>query len=72
MDTLITDQNIRRGNGYGQYIITGKVNGIPIKVSTQDSEAFDWFDDDEDVEKHESAVNHVNMKLEMAYERYYK
>ena len=64
----ITEQQIKRGNGYGQYIITGIVDGVEVKTITTDSEAFDWFNDDSNEEKHEEAVNHVNMKLEIAFE----
>lgn len=72
MSTLITDQKIKRETGYGQYVITGKVNGIHVETKTDDSEAFDWFNDDENIEKHEAAVHHVDMKLDMVYEQYYK
>ena len=64
----ITEQEITRGNGYGNYIITGLVNGVEVKTRTTDSEAFDWFNDDSNEEKHQQAIYHVNMKLELAYE----
>lgn len=65
----IQNQSIRRGNGYGQYVITGTVNGVEVTTITTDSEAFDYFNDDENEEKHEQAKYHVDMKLEMAFEK---
>lgn len=65
----IEDAQIKIGNGYGQYIITGTVNGEEVKTRTTDAEAFDWFNDDSDPERHEQAKYHVNTALEIAYER---
>ena len=65
----ISNVTISRGNGYGQYIVSGLVNGEYIEVPTTDSEAFDWLNDDSNEEKHQEAIAHCNMKLEMAYER---
>lgn len=64
----IEDAQIKRGNGYGQYIITGTVNGENVKTRTTDSEAFDWFNDDSNPEKHEAAVYHIQMALKIAYD----
>lgn len=68
-DIEISDVAISRGNGYGQYIVSGSVNGEYIEVPTTDSEAFDWLNDDSNEEKHQDAIAHCRMKLEMAYER---
>jgi hypothetical protein len=65
----ITNMNIRRGNGYGHYIISGTVNGVELEVVTNDSEAFDWLNDDSNEEMQNEAISHCKMKLEMAYER---
>lgn len=65
----ITNQTIKRGSGYGQYLISGTVNGVEVKAHTTDSEAFDWFKDDSNEEMHNEAIAHVNMKLELAYDR---
>ena len=64
----ISNVSIRRSNGYGNYIISGTVNGQFIEVPTTDSEAFDWLNDDSNEEKHQQAIAHCNMKLEMAYQ----
>jgi len=64
----IENITIKRGNGYGQYIITGKVNGIELKAHTTDSEAFDYLDDDDYPEKQEQAFKHCEWKLEQAYD----
>lgn len=68
MKAIITEQAIKRGNGYGQYIVTGRVNGIEVTARTTDSETFDWFSDDSNEEKHQDAVESVNMMLEIAYD----
>jgi len=64
----ITEARITRGNGYGQYIVSGIVNGESIKVRTTNSEAFDWFNDDSNLEKHEEAIEYVQSVLENRYE----
>ena len=68
MKTIITNANIKRGSGYGQYIVTGTVNGVEVTARTTNSEAFDWFTDDSDLEKIIEAVNYVNSLLERTYE----
>lgn len=55
IDFKVEDLSITRGNGYGQYYVTTVVNGDKIKAHTTNSEAFDWFNDDENLEKHEEA-----------------
>jgi hypothetical protein len=68
MKAIITNANIKRGNGYGQYIVTGTVNGVEVTAHTTNSEAFDWFDDDSNEEKHIDAIDYVNSLLERTYE----
>jgi hypothetical protein len=68
MNTTITSQNIKRGNGYGQYIVTGIVNGVDVITHTTNSEAFDWFDDDSNDEKHIDAICYVDSLLVRTYE----
>lgn len=69
MKTYTIEQaEIKRGNGYGQYLITGIVNGVKLTVRTTDSEAFDYFNDEEYPDKQQDAIAHVNMKLELAYD----
>lgn len=46
---------IRRGNGYGQYIVSAIYRGKEIEVRTTDSECFDWLNDDSNKEKHQEA-----------------
>ena len=68
MKTIITNANIKRGNGYGQYIVTGTVNGVDVTARTTNSEAFDWFNDDSNEDKNIDAVDYVNSLLERTYE----
>lgn len=63
----IENIRIKRGNGYGQYVITGEVNGIKVKARTTDSEAFDYLDDENFPEKQLQAIEHCECKLKEAY-----
>ena len=56
----VENLSISRGNGYGQYYVTATVNGDKIKAHTTNSEAFDWFNDDENLEKHEEAQEYCH------------
>lgn len=64
----IENTGIRKASGYGQYIVYGEVEGVYLEVRTTDSEAYDYFDDENYPEKQQDAIDHVNMKLELAYE----
>lgn len=55
----VTELGIKRASGYGQYYVTAVVNGESIKVHTTNSEAFDWFDDNSNEEKHIDAQSYV-------------
>ena len=55
----VTELGIKRASGYGQYYVTAVVNGESIKAHTTNSEAFDWFYDDSDEEKHIDARSYV-------------
>lgn len=68
MKAIIENASIKRGSGYGQYIVTGTVNGVEVTARTTNSEAFDWFDDDSNEEKHIDAVDYVNSLLDRTYE----
>lgn len=63
-----TDINIKRASGYGQYLITGQVNGVEVSARTTDSEAFDYLNDDDNHEKRDAAIAHCTFKLELAFE----
>lgn len=63
-----TEIRIARTSQYGHYRITGMVNGIEVSAITTDSEAFDYLNDEDNQEKHEQALAHCEMKLELAYE----
>lgn len=67
----ITDVTISRKSGYGQYQVTGYVNGTLVKAHTTNSEAFDWFNDDDNMEKHIEAVNYCYSLIETTYENQY-
>lgn len=63
-----TEIKIERTKSYGHYLVTGIVNGIELSAITTDSEAFDYLNDEDNQEKHEQALAHCEMKLELAYE----
>lgn len=56
-----------RGNGYGQYYIHAKYKGMDIKVHTNNSEAWDWINDDSNKEKHRQALRHCYNKVVQEY-----
>lgn len=58
---------MKRGNGYGQYVIEARYKGKDIKAYTNDSEAWDWINDDSDKEKHQDALRHCYGKIVEAY-----
>lgn len=51
----------------GGYYIKGIVNGISVTAHTNDSEVFDWYNDDTEAELHKSAILHCEWKLEEAF-----
>lgn len=53
-------------SGYN-YQIKGIVNGVRVMAFTNDSEAYDWLNDDIMPELHEQAVRHCETKLMEAY-----
>ncbi|WP_373731234.1 hypothetical protein [Bacteroides heparinolyticus] len=58
---------MKRGNGYGQYIIEARYRGKEIKAHTTDSEAWDWINDDSNKEKHQEALRHCYNKIVETY-----
>lgn len=60
--------SISRGNGYGQYIIEATYRGKQVKAHSTDSEAFDFIDDESNMEKHRDALRHCYYKIVSAYE----
>lgn len=63
----IENITIRKKNGYGQYLITGIVEGIEVSSHTTDSEAYDYLNDEEYPEKQSEAIAHCKWRLEEAY-----
>ncbi len=55
-----------KGNGYGQYIITGTYRGKTIITHTNDSEAWDWQRSDVKKE-HNYSRKHCYNKIKTAY-----
>jgi acyl-CoA hydrolase len=51
----------------GGYTIRGIVNGQNVTAHTNDSEVFDWYNDDTEAELHKSALLHCEWKLEEAF-----
>lgn len=62
---------ISRGNGYGQYIVSATYRGKQIQAHTTDSEAFDWLNDDSNIEMHHQAKKHCYNKIVAAYQNKY-
>lgn len=44
--------SIRRGSGYGHYILSAYYRGKKVETSTNDSEIFDWLEDESDKKMH--------------------
>lgn len=63
----IENITINRTNGRGRYEINGTVNGIEVKAITNDSEAFDYLNDEEYEDKQNEAIAHCERKLEESY-----
>ncbi len=68
MEHTITHLNVSITTMYGRYLITGMVNGELIKITTTNSMAYDWYNDDEDLEKMEEAIAYCHRRLIEAYE----
>jgi hypothetical protein len=51
----------------GGYVIKGIVNGANVTAHTNDSEVYDWYNDDTEPSLHIQAVNHCEWKLEEAF-----
>lgn len=60
--------NMNRTSSYGRYIIEADYKGKHIKAETTDSEAYDWYNDDSNKEKHRDALRHCYYKVRDAYE----
>ena len=68
MTHTITHLNVSITTMYGRYLITGLVNGELVKVNTNNSMAYDWYNDNEDLDLHQLAIEHCQMRLIEAYE----
>jgi hypothetical protein len=68
MENTITHLNVSLTTSYGHYVITGIVNGELVKANTTNSMAYDWYNDDEDLEKMEEAIAYCHRRLFDAYE----
>ena len=51
----------------GGYFINGVVNGISVTATPNDSEVYDWYNDDTESELNNSALLHCEWKLEEQY-----
>lgn len=58
---------ISKGNGYGQYFISGTYKGKAITAHTTDSEAYDYLNDADNKVKQLEARKHCYMKIIQAY-----
>lgn len=59
---------IKRSSGYGQYIIEATYKGKDIRVRTNDSECYDWLNDESNKEKHLQAKRYAYSKVVNAYQ----
>jgi hypothetical protein len=64
-----TIENIKVSStsSYGRYVISGTVNGEEVETYTNDSEAYDWYNDNSNEEKQANAIAHCEWKLVEAY-----
>lgn len=60
---------IRRARGYGSYILSARYYGKNIEIHTNDSEIYDWLEDDSNKQMHEEAKKHAYILIKAAYER---
>lgn len=58
---------MKRGNGYGQYVIEGNYKKKNIKVHSTCSQSFDWLNDDSNKEKHNDARKYCYYKIVNTY-----
>lgn len=63
--------NIKRGSGYGQYIVYANYRGRDITAHTTDSECFDWLNDESNKELHLEAKRHAYLKIVSAHNNRY-
>ena len=56
--------------GQGNYIIYANYKGRKIKAYTNDSECYDWLEDDSNKEMHMEAKRHAYYKIVAAYENF--
>ena len=59
---------MQRQVGYGSYLITSNYRGKKIEVHTNDSEAWDWLDDDSNKEKQNNARRHCYYMIVAKFE----
>ncbi len=57
------DIQICRKSGYGHYQINAMYKGKEIKVTTTNSECFDWLNDDSNKEKHKEAKQYAYSRI---------
>lgn len=70
MKTNISDYGIKRSprGGYGQYQVYGNVNGVDITAHSTNSEAFDFWNDENYPEKQQEAIDYIERALQSEYE----
>jgi hypothetical protein len=62
---------ISRLSGYGRYQLSATYKGKEIKAVTNDSECYDWLNDDSNKEKHTEAKRHAYNKIVDAFYKKY-
>ena len=54
--------------GRGQYRIEAEYKGRYVETQSTDSEAYDFLDDESDMERHKDALRHCYNKIREEYE----
>lgn len=64
---MTTQISMSKTTRYGHFELSGMVNGERVSVITTNSEAFDWYNDNENEEKHAEAIAYCERTLTNAY-----
>lgn len=62
------NMKIERTKSYGHYRVSGIVNGVEVSAITTDSEAFDYFNDEDNEYKNAMAIAHCECLLIQTFE----
>jgi hypothetical protein len=63
------EMTIKRSNGYSQYLLQAEYKGKFISVRTNDSEMFDWLEDDSNRVKNQEAKQRAYSLIRHTFEQ---